>query len=289
MKKLNLKEIDWKTEIERYFFMLVACVLYALAMNLFVVPNKIVSGGITGAATLVNILTGISIGIVTVALNLPILLMGLKTQGLGFIIRCFITNAALGDMIDLLSFLPAMTTNPLIAAIYGGVLQGLAIGLFYRYSMSSGGTELLGRVICKYVQGISPAKMISLLDAVIVVTGAFALKNPENVLMALIMIFLNAKVSDMIITGTDYAKMCYIITDKPEEVSQALMSNSRGITNLSGIGMYTKTERHVLMTVIKKSQFIGFKKTVRTVDPKAFVIVSEAAEVLGNGFKSITE
>ena len=289
MKKIDFTKIEWKTEVQRYFFMLVACVTYALAMNLFVVPNQIVSGGITGAATLVNIISGISIGIVTVSLNIPILLMGLKTQGLAFIIRCFITNATLGAMIDLLSFLPAMTTNPLIAAIYGGVLQGVAIGLFYRYSMSSGGTELLGRVICKYVPGISPAKMISLLDAIIVVTGALALKNPENVLMALIMIFLNAKVSDMIITGTDFAKMCYIITDKPEEVSAALLKNARGITNLTGVGMYTKTQHHVLMTVIKKSQFIGFKKTVRTVDPHAFVIVSEAAEVLGNGFKSITE
>lgn len=289
MKAINLKNIDWKDELQRYGFMLLACFTYAMGMRLFVIPNQIVSGGVTGAATLGNILTGLPVGVLTVGLNLPILLMGLKTQGLLFIIRCFITNGALGFFMDFLSFVPAMTSNTMIAAIYGGILQGLAIGLFYRYSMSSGGTELLGRIVLHYFPVMSPGKMVALLDAIVVISGSLALHNPENVLMALIMIFLNAKISDMIITGTDYAKMCYIITNKPEEVSAVLLQNGRGITNLSGIGMYTKSQHNVLMTVISKQQFTSFKKTVREVDPAAFVIVSETTEVLGRGFKSIAD
>lgn len=291
MKGLNisLKNIDWKDECQRYGFMILASFTYALSMRLFVVPNEIVSGGITGAATLVNLLSGLPIGVVSVCLNLPILLMGLKTQGVKFIIRCFITNFTLGMFMDLLIFVPCMTTNTMMAAIYGGILQGIAIGLFYRYRMSSGGTELLGRVILHYFPIMAPAKMVSLLDAFVVIAGSLALNNPENVLMALIMIFLNMKVSDMIITGTDFAKLCYIITNKPEEVSSALLANGRGVTSLSGVGMYTKSQHNVLMTVIRKQQIPNFKRTIKSVDPTAFVIVSEATEVLGNGFKNIAE
>ena len=289
MKAINLKNIDWKDEVQRYGFMMLACFSYAMAMRLFVVPNQIVSGGVTGAATLGNILTGLPIGMLTVGLNLPILLMGLKTQGLLFIIRCFITNGMLGLFMDLLAFVPAMTTNTFIAAIYGGVLQGIGIGLFYRYSMSSGGTELLGRIILHYFPIMSPGKMVSLLDAIVVVAGSLALHNPENVLLALIMIFINSKICDMIITGTDYAKMCYIITNSPEEVSKALISKGWGVTNMAGTGMYTKSQHNVLMTVIHKQYFTAFKKSVRDTDPAAFVIVSETTEVLGKGFKSIAE
>ncbi|WP_158572749.1 MULTISPECIES: YitT family protein [Anaerotruncus] len=285
---MKLSGIDWKMEIKRYLFMVVGCFSYALALDLFLVPNGIVAGGVTGAATLVNILTGLGVGLVSILLNLPILLLGLRSQGLAFILRCFLTTAVLGFFIDFLAFLPPPTDNPLMAALYGGVAQGIGIGLFCRYYVSSGGTELLARVMMPLFPGVSLANILAVLDGLVVVCGSFVLGDAENVLRALIVIFASAKVSDLIIAGLDYAKLCYIITDHPDEIAKTLLENSpRGVTKIGGEGMYTKTEKNILMTVIKKQQITQLRKIVLQIDPSAFIIVSEATEVLGEGFQKI--
>ena len=284
---MKIKE-KWKQEILRYLAMLVGCFFYALCLDLFLVPNHIVGGGVTGIATLGNILFQWNVGIVSILLNIPILLLGLKTQGLPFIIRCFITNTMLGIFTDLLAFLPSITYNPLLAAMYGGLAQGIAMGLFVRFSMSSGGTELLGRVIHHGLPQIGIPAWIAILDGMIVLTGAIVMKNPENVLYALILIFISTKVSDMVLTGLNRAKLCYIITEHPEEVSRCLLANSpRGVTNLTGKGMYSGTPRGVLLTCVKSHQLTEMKRLVRSVDEAAFVIVSETTEVRGKGFESM--
>lgn len=283
-----MKREQMKESVLRYLFMAVGCFFYAMSLDLFLIPNSIVGGGVTGAATLLNILFGFGVGLLTMALNLPILLAGLKTEGLAFIIRCLVTNTLLSVMIDVFSFLPAITENPILASVYGGVCQGVAIGIFYRTRMSSGGTELLGRILLSRFPGLSIGTMIAILDGIVVVTGAVVLKTPENVLYALIVIFISARLSDTIVTGLNRAKMCYIITDHPEEVSRVLLAHSpRGVTNVSGTGMYTHTPRGVLMTVVKRHQLVELKRLVQSADALAFVIVSETTEVLGKGFQEM--
>ena len=286
MERLRTKA-PW---LERYLFLVVACFIYALALDLFLQPASIVAGGATGAAILVNAKTGLAVGMVSIAINLPILLLGLKTQGLKFILRCFLTNTVLGVITDLLAFLPQVTDQPLLGALYGGVLQGAAIGLFVKYAVSSGGTELLGRVLRPLLPGLTIPQVIALLDGAVVLAGAVVLHNPENVLYALIVILVSSRVSDMVITGFAKSKLCYIITDRPEEVADLLLQNSpRGITNLNGTGMYARAPKGVLMTCVKARQLGQLKQLVSAVDPDAFVIVSETTEVLGKGFKQIDE
>lgn len=280
---------NWKQEGKRYFFMVVGCICYGLALDLFLVPANIIAGGVTGAAMLINIMFGgFGVGVISVALNIPILLLGVRTQGIPFILRCFLTNAFLGVMIDLFAVLPPITQDPLLCAIYGGIAQGVAIGLFCRYSVSSGGTELLARVLLPRFPGLSLALLLAVLDGIIVLAGSLLLKNPENVLRALIVIYLSTKVSDLIITGLDYAKMVYIITEKPDEIADMLLKNSpRGVTNISGVGMFSRSRKDVLMTVIKRQQLIQLRLIVQQADPNAFIIVSETTEVLGNGWKNL--
>ena len=191
---------------------------------------------------------------------------------------------------DLLAFLPQVTDQPLLGALYGGVLQGVAIGLFVKYAVSSGGTELLGRVLRPLLPGLTIPQVIALLDGAVVLAGAVVLHNPENVLYALIVILVSSRVSDMVITGFAKSKLCYIITDRPEEVADLLLQNSpRGVTNLNGTGMYARAPKGVLMTCVKARQLGQLKQLVSAVDPDAFVIVSETTEVLGKGFKQIDE
>ncbi|MBQ8427256.1 MAG: YitT family protein [Clostridia bacterium] len=187
-------------ETKRYFFMVIGCFSYALSLQMFLIPNKIVGGGVSGAASLIEIITSLPAGLFIVLLNLPILIFGFRLMGLKFIIRCFITTASLGLATEILSwFVLPITDNAILAAAYGGVLQGIGIGLFIKYETSSGGTELLGRITNHALPFGSIATHVAVFDALVVVIGAIVLKNPENILYALILIFISAKVSDLIL------------------------------------------------------------------------------------------
>lgn len=285
----TLDKLSFWTEAKRYIFMIVGCFCYALSLQMFLIPNKIVGGGVSGAASLIEILTGLPAGIFIVLINLPILIMGLKTMGLKFIFRCFITTASLGLATEVLSwFVMPITENALLSATYGGILQGIGIGLFIKFETSSGGTELLGRVTHRVLPFGSIATHVAIFDALIVVAGAIALQNLENILYALILIFISAKTSDTIVLGLSKAKMCYIITIKAEEISTFLLSHSpRGITCVNGQGMYSHTPKEILLTCVKSNQIAALKSCVKQIDENAFVIVTDANEVYGKGFKHI--
>ena len=281
-----------KKELKSVVAMLVASFAFALSLDLFIVPNKIVCGTLTGLSTLVNFLINNALGIATLTIifDISILLLGLKTQGLKFIVRCLITILVLGGITDLFAFLEPVTNDLLIASIYGGVIQGIAIGIYCKYKVSSGGTELLGRIISEKFKFASIPVCIGILDAIIVITGSIVLKNPQNILYAMIVIFSSTVVSDLVLTGINRAKLCYIISDKSEEISDVLLKNSpRGITGIQGMGMYTRRNKNILMTVVKKHQLEDLKHVVHKIDENAFVIVSDKNEVLGKGFKDIED
>ena len=281
-------------EVKRYLFMILGCLSYAASLGVFLIPNEIVGGGVSGAASLIQILTGWPAGIFIVLINVPILIFGFRLMGWEFIIRCFITTTALGLCTELWDFLAEQTTlnqltkNPLLAALYGGLLQGVGIGLFIKYETSSGGTELLGRITHHVMPFGSIATHVALFDGIVVIVGAFALENPENVLHALILIFVSAKVSDLIVMGLSKAKMCYIITTKAEEISEYLIAHSpRGVTLINGEGMYSRQPKGVLLTCVKSHQIEALKNMVKQLDDGAFVIVCDANEVYGKGFNRI--
>lgn len=290
------------SEIKRYAFMVLGCLSYALSLEAFLIPHSIVGGGVSGAASLIHILTNLPTGVFIVALNVPILIFGFKKMGWKFIVRCFITTACLSLATEFWDwvipndneFMMKMLTgfkdgNPILASLYGGILQGIGIGLFIKYETSSGGTELLGRL----THGLLPigtiATHVAIFDGAVVILGAFCIAdNLPNILYALILIFVSAKVSDLIVMGFGHAKLCYIITNKAEEIADFLISHSpRGVTLLDGKGMYAKQPRGVLMTCVKNKQISFLKSSVKELDENAFVIVCDANEVYGKGFHKI--
>lgn len=285
---MNEKQIKIFNECKRYFFMILGCLCYSASLCILLIPNEIVGGGVSGAASLIQIVTGLPAGVFIVLINTPILLCGLKLMGWQFILRCLITTLTLGVCTELLSALPQLTDNALLASVYGGIFQGVAVGFFIRYETSSGGTELLGRLSRHIVKVGSIATHVAFFDGLVVIIGAFVMHNPENVLYALILIFVSVKVSDMIVLGLDKAKLCYIITDKAIEISDFLIANSpRGVTLIQGEGMYSKKPHGVLLTCVKKNQIVPLKSAIKQLDENAFVIVCEANEVYGKGFHQI--
>ena len=288
-EKINERKFfnDWKGLV----FMLLACVAYGTSTSLFLAPNSIVAGGVSGLAVLINLLTEkISVGALVIAINIPILIMGVKFYGWKFIIKCLLTIVCLGVITDLLAMLPALKADPILSALYGGICQGIGIGLWVRYEYSSGGTELLGRLVSRWTKVLKIPVCVGILDGLIVILGAIFTQNPNNMLYALIVIFGSTKVSEIVITGLEKSKLCIIITDKGEELSKTLVENSpRGVTMLNGQGMYTMNEHKVVLTCVKNHQLTQLRQIVKTVDPSAFIIINDSVEVRGKGFKSMEE
>lgn len=290
MKSERKKKL--KTEFYRYLAMIIACAIYALGTDVFLVHHSIVGGGVSGIATLLYVKTNqrLSMGLTTVIFNIPILALSLKFDGWKFVLRCLITIGVLSAFTELFTVIPSFTDEPILATIYGGVLQGLGVGLFIRFKVSSGGTELLAREIRHWFKFFSIPVWIAIMNAIIVVSGAIAMNKIENICYALILIFANTKVSDVVVTGINKSKMCYIITDHGEDLSDYLIHHSpRGITLIEGKGMYTKQSRQLLLTCVKPPQIEQLRAMVKEFDPNAFVIVTDANEVFGKGFTDIQD
>ena len=290
--KMLTKRKVWN-ELKGYLFMFLGCIAYGTSTSLFLADNEIVAGGVTGLAVLINYLNNkIPIGIISIVINLPILILGIKFQGWKFVVRCLITVATLGivtDVLDLI-FTKPITDNGVLASLYGGICQGIGIGLFVRYQFSSGGTELLGRLISRFIKVVNIPVCVGILDGIIVIVGSIVTKNPTNMLHALIVVFVSTKVSEMILVGFEKSKLCIIISDKGEEISKMLLEKSpRGITMLEGQGMYTHKEHNILLTCVKNHQLSQLKQIVNSIDEHAFIIINESVEVRGQGFKALNQ
>ena len=290
MSKKITKQQAWE-EVKGYLFMLLGCVAYACSTSLFLAPNEIVAGGVSGLSVLINYLNeNILIGMISIVINLPILILGIKFQGWKFIVRCLLTIVTLGVITDILAELPRLTDDGVLASVYGGLCQGIGIGLFVRYEFSSGGTELLGRLIARWIKGLKIPLCVGILDGIIVVVGAIVTKNPDNMLYALIVVFVSTKVSEIVLVGLEKSKLCIIITDKGKEMSEVLLKNSpRGVTMLQGQGMFTHKEHDVLLTCVKNRQLTQLKQLVKSVDNHAFIIINESVEVRGQGFQALED
>ena len=284
---------------QAYIFMVIGCIFYGASTAIFLSPNNVVGGGVSGLSVLLNhLIPDVSIGIFILAINVPIFLIGLKQNGWRFILRALLTVAVLSLITDGIVYLfeligkaptKIFTDDPLLASIYGGVAQGIGIGCFIKWKVSSGGTELLARVIQRKLSFMSIQAWIAILDSTVVIAGAFKY-GISNVLYALIVIFLSAKLSDVVLMGLNKAKLCYIITEKSDEIANSLINNStRGITLLHGTGMYTHTDKGVLMTCVRTRQVPNLKLVVKSIDPKAFLIIGDASEVKGKGWDKIDE
>ena len=181
-------------------------------------------------------------------------------------------------------------SDKILSSVYGGVCQGIGVGLFVRYEFSSGGTELLGRVISRVTKVITIPVCVGILDGIIVIVGAIVTRNPDNMLYALIVIFVSTKVAEVILMGLEKSKLCIIISDKGSEIAATLIEKSpRGVTMLDGVGMYTHKEHNVLLTCVKNHQLTQLKLIVKSVDEHAFIIINESVEVRGQGFQSLED
>ena len=269
--------------VMQYLQLIIGCVIAAVGFNVFLKPNQIASGGMVGISLMVKQLFNIEPAITQWGGNIPLFFVGLFLLGKKYTLRTIFGSLILPLFIFFTRNLHAVTLNPLLGAIYGGLLAGIGLGLVFKSNGSTGGTSIIANVINKYA-GISLGNSQGLIDASVIIAAAFVFDG-EKALYAIISLFITSKAIDLIQLGFSGSKVAFVVSNESEIIKEYVLKNlDRGITKLSGFGGYTEEERTILMVVMDKSQVNRFKDLVKSIDPKAFVIISDTHEVLGQGF-----
>lgn len=283
---MKLPEGKIWTNIIDYFVITVGAALMGLCVDVFTVPNQIVPGGINGIAMIFNYIFGVPVGIGSLVLNIPLLILGFIFLGRKFIIKTLFASVAFTVFTDyVFSFLPTYTHNVLLAAIFSGVLMGLGLGLIYVRGGSSAGTDITSRLLQKKYPYLKMGGINLATNAIIILIAVMCFHNFDAALYAVILIFIQAQLIDKMLYGLDVGKMVLIVTTKKDEMSEAIMVGmKRGCTIIPAKGAYSGGDCSVLLCATHKNEFYHLKKLVYGIDKQAFVIVSEAGEVVGKGF-----
>lgn len=269
-----------------YFYILVGSAIIGFTFNVFLLPNKIASGGVSGISTILHTTLGWEPAYVQWAFNIPLFIAGVIFLGKQFGVKTLVGTVFLPFVVFLTKNAEPWTHNPLLGAIFGGVGVGLGLGIVFKGRASTGGTDLAAQIIHKYT-GLTLGTCVVMIDGLIVISAALVF-DIERGLYALIGLFVTSKTIDLVQVGFVRSKMAMIITNKQEEVREGILNKiDRGVTKLSAYGGFTDHERPVLMCVVDQTEFTKLKQLVKSIDPTAFVVVMDAAEVLGEGFKRV--
>ena len=282
-----LKKKSWYRD---YLLIFLGTALMSVALNSAFEPNGLVDGGFSGIAINIKNITeglvdgGVPLWITNIVLNIPMFFLGIRIKGVRFLAKTIWGTLSLSFWLAVMPVIPLVEGEMVLAVIFGGVLQGTGIGLVFLGQGTTGGTDMVATLIQHYVKHMSIARIMQIVDALIVVTGAFVF-GPKTALYAIVAIFIVAKVTDGLMEGMNYAKAVYIISDHSDEISSILLHDlDRGVTGIHARGMYEGKDRMMLFCVVGKKQIVQLKEAIAQVDPGAFVIVTDAREVLGEGF-----
>jgi uncharacterized membrane-anchored protein YitT (DUF2179 family) len=264
--------------------------LQSLAVLIFIINAKIPLGGMMGIALIGNHFISLPIGLTIIALNLPLFLIGYKTIGKKFLWRTILAIVANAIFIDLLGpYIPTFEGDILLAAIFGGVFIGLGVGLIFYGGATSGGTDIISKLL-KIKYGWSYGATGLYMNAAIILCGAVVYRSVEGALYALILQYITSTVIDGVLQGFDMSTGGFIITREPEKVAEAIMQDlGRGVTTIDAVGSYTQERKWMLLCAVRQSETFQLKRIVADVDPEAFVMLTHVQEVLGRGFKEHRE
>ena len=274
-------------EIAAAWLQIVAgCVIGAAAYPSFLVPNNIAPGGLTGVATILNYLFHLPVGTVSLVLNIPLFLIGYRSMGQVFAFRSLAATLLFSLFIDLLPIQP-VSTDPLLGTLFGGVVLGVGLGLILRGGATTGGTDMIARIVHRRVPFITVGMFLFGLDCLVVLCAAVMI-GTEQALYAFINIYVCSKVIDAVMMGFGGNKACFIMTGSWESVTRRLMDETgRGVTHLSARGAYTGKERPVVLCVAARQEITSVKRIVQEEDEKAFMFITDAHEALGEGFSRL--
>lgn len=263
--------------------------LYALSVNMFTAPNDILPGGFTGVGTLLNHLFSVPIGTTVFLLNVPLFLISFRKFGLPFILKTVCATFLMSALIDLCApFLPVYSGDKLLSSLFGGILSGAGLGIVFLRGATTGGTDIVSKLLRLRLPALSMGRMVLLLDLAVIAASFFVYRSLESVLYSLVVIYVSAQCIDLVLAGFSHDKLLFMITEEGESAVRAITNVlDRGVSVVSVRGGYSGQERQMLLCAARAGDAHRVAKAVREVDAKAFIVITEAAEVFGEGFRGI--
>ncbi len=254
-------------------------------IGVFLTPNKIVGGGVSGLSTLLYHTLSVPLGVSFLVINLIFLLIGIKILGKSFTLKTLLGAALISVFTQVFSYIPFYTENIMLATIFGGVLYGLGIGLGFAAGASTGGTDILGRLIQYKFSTVPIGKLLLIVDGIIILVSLIIFKNIDLTLFGVISLFISSTTIDFVIGQLNISRLAFVITEHGEEISNHLVSSSpRGVTMIDVVGAYTNEQKKMLFCALKESESENFQRRILAIDPEAFIVFSESQRIKGNGF-----
>jgi uncharacterized membrane-anchored protein YitT (DUF2179 family) len=287
----RISKIKWSEFFSDLVVLIGGALLFGVGMNMFITPGQVILGGCTGIASTINyFFPNIPIGMMIMLLNLPLVLLNMKEAGLKALVRTILGIAATSVLIDVIVFIPdtllPRTTDPLMCAVIGGAVQGAASGFLLTRGFSTGGTDLASYMLNRKYRMFSAGHFLLAIDCAVVLGSAIVTGRYKGLVYSIICLTMYSIAMDLVLGGSDKAKSMLIFSGKYALIADAITKQyGRGVTVLFGRGWYTKEERNVLMCVVKRTQEYRVRSLIRSIDPDAFIIISDATQVLGYGFK----
>lgn len=276
-----------------YSLIVVGSFILASGFVFFITPYKIVPGGVYGISIIIHYMFNTPVGMVALAFDIPLTIIGLKILGPRFGIKTvlgFVLTAFFNDGITYFyGYKPLVTGDPLLSCIFGGLFLGVGLGLIFKSKATSGGSDIIAMIISKYTR-MPVGQLMIMVDSSIVLLGLIFFRDWKIPLYSLIVIFITGKVVDTFLEGMNYDKVLLIISDKYKEIGEKIMQDlKRGGTLLEGTGMYHQQEKQIIFTVVNRREAVILQSYINNIDPRAFVTIINSNEILGEGFKSLQE
>ncbi|MCH5344406.1 MAG: YitT family protein [Acetatifactor sp.] len=288
VKRLYQRKRSGAGIVRDYLVITVAALLYAVAISLFLDPNSLAPGGVTGISIILNRTVGLPTGTWILLLNIPILILGTWKFGVRFIVSTIYCTVTTSFFTNLLAAYGALTEDPLLAALVGGILIALALGWTFKAGATTGGMDIIIKVIRLKIPHLKTGYLFLVLDIIVVSLSALLFKNVDRALYAGLVVYITSHVLDLVLYGRDGAKLIYIISDHSEKIADRILDElDIGVTYIQGEGAYSGKEKRVILCVLRKQLSSKAEEIIREEDPKAFLIISSATEIYGEGYKSI--
>ncbi len=276
-----------KQVVKNYIIITIASVIYAVAISLFLDPNSLAPGGVTGIAIILNRVIGVETGTLILLLNIPVLVLGAWKFGGGFILSTLYCTVVTSALTNLMAPMGALTVDPLLAALAGASLMAVSMGWIFKAGATTGGMDIVIKVLRTKIPHLKTGSLYLWLDATVVTASAFVFRDIDRALYAGVVVVIASVLLDVVLYGRDSAKLIYIISDHSEVITKRILEELEiGVTYVQGAGAYSGKEKNVIMCVIKKQLAPKAEEIVKEEDPLAFMIVTSAMEIFGEGYKS---
>ncbi len=274
-----------KEKLKNNFLFLIGPIITAFGISVFFTPNKVVSGGVSGLSTILYHIAKIPPGLSFAVINILFLLISFKVIGREFVIKTIIGAANISLFVQIFSELPPMTDDIILASVFGSLLYGFGIGLTLLSGGSTGGTDILGRLLQHFFPQFKIGKLLLFVDAAVIMTALVTFRQIDLALWGIVALFLSTFSVDWLIQKLNVSKLAFVVTEKGVEISKFLVSTSpRGVTIIDVVGAYTMEKKETLMCALKEAEIPEFQRKILEIDPEAFIIFSESQQIVGNGF-----